>query len=1107
MKKLLLSTLVLLLSALSMYAQVTTSSLTGTIKDAKESLIGATVKATHQPTGTAYASSTNGDGRFTIQNMRAGGPYVIEITYVGYEPQKRDNIMLKLGEPYIFNAVLKESGTELGVVTVTATDPRSVLNSDRSGTVTNIGTREIATLPTITRSINDLTRLTPQSNPNSVGSVGGGNYRQNNITVDGSSFNNSFGIGTNLPGNGSPIPLDALEEISVNITPIDVRQSGFIGSSLNATTRSGTNEFSGSGYTYFRNQDNLGTRVKSFDKLIPAASDVKTYGARLGGPIIKDKLFFFASIESDKQTRVGQTKFASTPEAPFPASPIVNRPTRTELDEISQYLKDKYNYETGAYDGYGFASERLNIVARLDWNINKDHRFNIRYSQLESKNPSLISNSTNPLSTPSGYSNAYPLGGNRTDNNALAFQNSNYFQESNFYSLAGELNSTFGMFSNTLRGTYTNQNDPRSSESSVFPLVDILKDGRPFTSFGYEPFTYGNLRDVQAYSFVDYVQFTLGKHNLLAGVQADFSTTKNGFQRFGTGYYMFSSFDDFKADAQPLAYAKTFSLSPGYEQVFPTFKFAQYAVYAQDDFTVTDKLRLSFGLRGDFYYYPTPLATHPLIAALSFAGGEKLDTGNLPDYTSLISPRFGFNYDINGDRTFQLRGSAGIFSGGIPYVWIVSQAGDSGMLQFSQVIQDPANTPKFNPDINGNLPATQPVAGTSIPNSVSVISPKLKAPQTFKASFAVDKKLPWGITGTLEGIYNRDINTVAFRNANLVAPQNLNIAGYPDNRLMYPNATGEKFINVINSAGQVVPNNTLGAAALNTYVLDNASKGYYYSVTAKLEKQFNQGFSASLAYIKSSAKSLFDGGGDQPSGAWLGNATVNGSNNAEMGYAGFVVPDRVIANLSYKKEYLKNLGTTISLIFDGSSQGRVSYIYGGDLNRDGANADLIYVPKDPSEITFTPFTAGTAPNAVTYSAKQQSDIFFRLIEQDSYLTSRRGKYAERNGGLLPWFNQVDINILQDVFVNIGKKRNTLQFNLGIENLGNFLNSNWGVKNQIVNASILVPTNQAVLIPGGVTKPTFRLQFDDSNANAVLLRDNVSFASTYRMQFGLRYIFN
>ena len=1092
--------MMMLFATFSSLAQVTTGSMTGTVRDSKETIIGGTVKATHIPTGSVYATNTNAEGKFNLLNLRPGGPYKVEVTFIGLQPKTYEGIFLKLGEAYILNVTLAQTSRELAEVIVTA---GGVLSSDRSGAVTNIGTMEINTLPTISRSINDITRVTPQAQGSSIG---GGNYRQNNITVDGANFNNSFGIGSNLPGGqATPIPLDALAEISVNVSPVDVRQSGFIGGAVNLTTRSGTNEFSGSAYTYFRNQNNVGTKVKNYNELTPSPSDVKIYGARIGGPIIKNKLFFFGSIESDKQARPGQNAFAQTAALPFPTSPNARRPTVAELDNISKYLRDTYGYETGGYDGYGFESERLNIVARLDWNINKNNRFNIRYSQLKSKNPSFISGSTSPLSNSPVpvYGSA---GGSRTDNTALHFQNSNYFTDNNYYSLVGELNTTFlgGKFANTFRGSYTNQNEPRTSESSEFPLVDILKDGQPFTTFGYEPFTFGNLRDVESLNFIDYVQTTIGKHNLLGGVEFETSTTKNGFQRFGTGYYIYNSWDDFVNKANPRSYAKTFSLTPGYAQAFPTFKDSQFSAYFQDDFAATDRLRLSFGLRGDLYTYKQDLLSHPLVTPLTFANGEKLDTGILPSSAFLVSPRVGFNYDVKGDRSLQLRGSAGIYSGGIPNVWIVGQAGDSGLLQFTQIEQPTAGQTTvpfpFNPDPNFYLPAVSPTAGTSIPNALTFLGENLKAPQSFKTNLAIDKKLPGGIVATLEGIYNYDINQVYSRNPNLnpTTPAALNVAGYGDTRTIYSSTNSVKYVNLLN--GSNVPVATGGTRTFNTFVGDNKGGGYNYSISLQLQKQFTSGLSASVAYIRQEGKNYFDGGGDQFANTWTNNQTVNGSNNPELGYNGFV-PDRVIGTLSYRKEYLRNLGSTISLFYEGSSGGRISYVYSSDFNNDGANADLIYVPKNASEITFVPFTAG----GIIYSAAAQSDIFFRYLEQDNYLSSRKGKYAERNGGLTPWVNNIDLNFLQDVFVNVGKKRNTLQFNLTIENFGNFVNKNWGVRQGLVRNNILVPVSSRV--PGGTTAPTFRLQFDGATPQTQVFRDNVSFNSTYRMQFGFRYIFN
>ncbi len=1087
--------LLLLLSPFVMKAQITTSSITGTVKGAAdEPLAGATVTAIHQPTGTKYATTTRAGGQFTINNMRVGGPYTIEISFVGFVTDKQEDVYLKLAEPFLFTTTLKSGTGELTNVVLTTTGRRNpILNANRNGAVTNIGKVQIERLPSISRSVNDLTRATPQSNGSSVG---GGNYRQNNFTIDGADFNNSFGIGTNLPANGSPISLDALEEISVNITPYDIRQSGFIGSAINAVTRSGTNTFSGSVYKYFRTEKQRGDRVDKTTFIRPV-EEYDQFGLRVGGPIIKNKLFFFLNYEKETQPRTIQSRTAATPTAPFgAANPNVARPLATELAAISEYLFNTYGYVTDGYENYALNEERTKIMARLDWNISNKHKINFRYSQVEGGTPSPVSGSRSPLT-------GYATGAGRNDINAMWFKNSNYFQGANFYSFAAELNSNFGKLSNTLRGTYTYQNDSRESPSQIFPFVDILKDGTPFTSFGYEPFTFGNLRKVKMYSIVDNLSWNTGKHNWTVGVQADLSETINGFQRFGTSYYTFASWNDFISGVKPLDFALTYSLAPGFAQAFPSFKFAQLSAYGQDEIAVNKNLRLTFGLRLDQPGYPDvdEIVTHPLVAALTFANGEKINTGTLPKKRLMWSPRFGFNWDLYGDRSLQFRGGTGVFTGRIPFVWIVSQSGDAGMLQVTQTFVGQANTPgPFNPNPNAYRPTSVPAAGTVIPSTISAMDPDFKIPQTWKTSLAMDTKLPGGVVATIEAIYNKDLNTALFRNPNLVAPAALNVAGYPDKRLIYPSANNQKFINALTNAGQASPT---GTGAFNTIVIDNGNKGYYFSLTAQLQKQFRGGFFASLAYTKSMADNLFDGGGDQPLSAWQGTANVNGSNFPTLGYAGFVQPDRVIATFSYRKEYFKHLATTFSLVYEGGIQGRFSYTYSSDFNRDGTNFDLIYIPRNASEIDFVAQTV----NGVNYSAQQQSDLFFAYIEQDKYLRAHKGQYAERNGAQTPWRNQVDVKFVQDLFTNVGKNRNTIQFSVDIFNFGNLLNPSWGRVKAINASSILIPQNVASLTPGGTTRPTFRLATDRGNIITSTFRDVVSTASTYFMQFGIRYIFN
>lgn len=1063
----------------------------------EEVLPGATVQVLHIPTGAQYGVATDANGRFNIQNLRAGGPYTITTSFIGYATQTITDVYLKLGEPYILSASLKEEGTELNTVVVSGVQDRT-LNSDRTGAITSIGSRELQTLPSITRNINDFTRFTPQATSTSNGAIGGGNYRQNYITIDGSDFNNTFGIGTNLPAGGSPISLDALEQISVNITPYDIRQSNFIGSAINAITRSGSNEFSGSIYTFFRNQDQQGDEVRNNAKLIKQKFNENTVGFRLGGPILKDKLFFFVNAENTKTVRPGQQQFAATPDAPFGSSPNISRPTASQLTTISDYLRNTYGYETGAFDNYDFESSNLRLTGRLDWNINSNHRVSLRYSDVKSKTPSFLVGST----TGAGFN--YGAGAGRTNNNALWFKNSNYYQEANFTSIALEVNSLFGKLANTFRATYTNQNDPRSSDSKVFPFVDIMEAGTPYTSFGYEPFTFGNLRDVKSFSFVDFVTFTKGKHTLTGGIQIDLQETKNGFQRFGTGLYRFNSWNDFVTGQKPTDYAITYSLLPNFEQAYPKVGFAQYSAYVQDEIELTNRLKVTGGIRFDLPTFPSvpEIKTHPLVAALTFGEGQKVDTGVLPETRVMISPRIGFNWDIKGDRTVQLRGGTGLFTGRVPTVWIVAQSGDAGLLQFTQSYNGQANTPGVF-QVDPYRPATPPTPGSAIPSSISAINPNFKFPQTWKTNLAVDFKLPLGFVGTLEGIYNRDLSVAYGRNPNLVNPQPLNVAGYPDNRLIYPNGNA-KFINALTAAGQAVAGTEPTATgAFNPVVLSNGSDGYYWSLTAKIDKQFSNGISAFVAYTKSGSKVLYDGVGDQLLNTWSLTPIVGQANSPELSYAGYIVPDRIIAGISFRKEYLERFATSISLFYEGSSQGTFSYTYGGDLNRDGQNNDLIYVPKDPSEITFSAFTY----NGVTYSAQQQSDIFFRYIEQDKYLSSRRGQYAERNGALLPWRGQIDFRFAQDIFTNIGGKKNTLQFTVDIFNFGNLLNKNWGAFDVVNAPGILVPTNQSALAAGGAVKPTFRLQTDRNQPVTTTFRDNNSITSTYYMQFGLRYIFN
>jgi hypothetical protein len=1079
------------------FAQVTTSSLSGeVVEPSGEPSIGATVIAKHLPSGSVYSGLTNSSGRYNLANMRVGGPYHVEITFVGYQKAVFDEVYLQLGQPYVINHKFVEEGTSLDELIITS-NRNSVLNSDRTGAVTNVTRSQIENLPSISRSVNDLTRLTPQANGTAIG---GGNYRSNNFTLDGANFNNQFGIGQNIPAGGSPISLDAIEQISVNITPYDVRQSGFTGAAVNAVTRSGRNEFFGSAFTTYRNESLQGLFVDG-QKVQRNEMEIKQYGLSLGGPIIKDKLFFFVNVEQNKTNEPGPSKVAATASNPFGSANNIARPTADFLDNVSSFLKDKYGYETGPYQGYSNKSFNDKFFARVDWNISNKHKLNVRYNQVQSSEPRTVSTST------SGSNVSFAGGNNRLSNNALHFMNSNYFQEANLYSATAEYTGSLGKLNHSLRASWVHQFEPRTSGGGEFPLVDIKDGDAVLTTFGYEPFTFGNLRDVTTYTLNYDASYTLGKHTLTGGLQYETSLTKNGFQRFGTGYYIYDSWDEFANGGKASNYALTFPMTADGSQAFPSFKFGQTSLYLQDEFAVNSRLKLTGGIRLEMPTYPNveEIKTHPLVAGLNFLNGEKVDTGELPKAAVMVSPRFGFNYDVKGDRSLQIRGGSGVFTGRIPFVWIVAQSGDAGLLQATQVWSGKENTPAFSPDIKANYPAVLPPAGTFIPSSgISAMSKDLKFPTTWKSSLAVDVKLPWGIVATVEGIYNRDLNAVAARNVNLVAPTALNVAGYPDNRPIFPNANVDKYINKLNSAG--IPGS--GTTGFNTTVMYNDKGGHYASGMLQLTKNFQNGFSGSVSYVAAAAKNFGDGSGDQIINLWSIPFTSSNSNMASLGYTTNVLPHRVVGSVSYNNALIGKLKTGITVFYSGDNQSRYSYSYSSDFNRDGQVNDLIYVPKDASEITFLPIAAGnSAYGGKAFTAEEQSQIFFDLINNDKYLSSRKGQYAERNGAKLPWRNQFDLRITQDILRDIAGTKNGLQIFVDIFNVGNLLNNAWGTYDTSIG-NLLTPANTSSLVPGGAVKPTFRLNANNGNIiNGKTYRKNESISSTYYLQFGARITFN
>ena len=1043
------------------YAQVTTASIAGRITDQEGPVAGAAVLAVYGPTGATYYAVTDANGAYRINGITPGGPYTVSVDMLGYRKVENQGVYAPLGEAIVINSQLEAENLTLDAAVFVADASDSGMNIRRSGAGTAVSQKTMSALPSVSRSMNDVMKLTPQAASTSNGlAVGGGNYRSSYVTVDGAAFNNAFGIGSNLPAGGAPISLDAVEQMSVNITPFDVRHSGFTGGAINAVTKSGTNEYHASIYDYFSNQELQGHKVE--DKTLSISDYLDhTIGASIGGPIIKNKLFFFVNGEYTWDNVPGSSKVVSTGAgrtgANFnPKDGTVLRPTETFMNEVLDYLKTEYGYNPGRYQGYSLKTPDYKVMARLDWIINENNKLNVRLSHTHNYASNSPSNSVNPI-VPNPYDRSNY---GRTSNYAQFFESNRYYQEQNFTSLAAELNSRINNnLSNTFRFTWSHQDEPRSFEGGNFPTVDIMEPyvdangnstNAVLTSFGPDPFTYGNLRDVQTYVVTDELVWNKGIHNVTFGAQYEWNNTKNGFMQGGLGYYVYDSWEDFKAKKEPAAFAITHSNRDDLAQVYPSFKYIQTSLYAQDEISVSEYLKLTAGLRIELPVYPEidgNVNKEFLAKANESVTMKGLSTGDMPKSRVNFSPRVGFNWDVLKDRSVILRGGAGLYTGRIPFVWIVSVAGNSNCLQAQYILprNSAAKYPHFHKevsdiltDIYGGQFKAQDLAA---PTGATIIDKKLKMPTTVKASLAADVRLPWGIKGTIEGIYNKDIETVAaLRLGYVKTAGGLQLPGEPKARDSWKS---EGIKNSQNSA--------IAPYYLTNKDLDGNKlpKGHYYSITAQLSKDFNWGLSLMAAYTRSGSKGIQEGYGDQVSSLFSGgNYGVNGSNEPELGYSAFVSPNRLIANVSYKINEGKN-STTIGLFYEGYnhcfvgnySYTRYSYVL-GKLTGEGGSNNLMYIPTD-AQLEQMEFTS--ADNKAAFKA---------FLASDSYTKNHRGEYSTRGAKVAPWQGRFNLKVSHDFNIDVCGRNNTLQLGVDILNVANLFNSDWGLTKQVSTENIL-----------------------------------------------------
>ena len=1086
--------LVILISVIKVNAQETTAEIQGLITVGNAGIAGANITAIHQPTGTKYVTTSRNDGRYNLTNLKIGGPYLLQVTYVGLKPEQQDDITLLLGQTFKANFAMRETSSTLKEVVVSSNKQDKVFNNARTGSQETFNRNQITSLPTISRSYKDIIKLTPTYNS---GSFGGQSNQLNNITIDGANFNNSFGLAGDIGGQTgqNAVSLDAIEQIQVNTSPFDVKNGGFVGGGVNSVSRSGTNTYQGSVYEYFKSKDWQGYEVNGAPYTITVPKLDYSYdlkGFTAGGAIIKNKLFLFVNGEQESNTSPGTTWMASSSSNPANGS-TYSTANKDSLDKLANFLKSKYNYDPGPYQGYSFVSSSKRLTIKLDWNIDANNTFTFKYNYLRSADQKPASNSG---SVNSSY-------GRAAGNYAMPFYGAGYGINNNADVFIAELNTKLSnRMSNKLQVGYTALRDYRNAlTSKEFPMVDILDgNGQPFTSFGYELYTYGNKLNTDVYQLNDNLNIYAGKHEISVGLQSSFKKYLNGFSPNYEGTYRFASLNDFINSANGLGtkstvYSLSYTLGGG---AFPLVgpKDFEAGVYAQDKYRATDKLTITYGIRLDYSKFYNTFLYNPVVDTLTrFYKGIHANTGAAPNLAVQISPRIGFNYDAYGDQTLQIRGGAGLFQGAPPFVWISNQASNSGMALFGSFTNNNTNT--FSPDVNAYRPTA--TAGLSSSYSINVTDPNYKFPQVFKSTLAADKKLGNGWTLTAEGTYTKQFNASVFQN---IALPNTGLVKLSDGRWRFPYTSiyplGGKQMG--GTVAATANNPTIG----NAIYMTNSDAGYAWTGTLQIQK-ITRNFIFTAAYTRQEAKDAAVSGSTAAT-MWGSKATSENPNDFAIGYSNNYMPHRIIASVVYKKDFIKDQTTSIGMVYEGAPNYATSYYVNGDVNGDGQTSnDLMFVPKTQDQIRLINSSAvgGVADTRTQNELWQQLDAF---IANSPYLFSRRGQFAERNAYVLPWTHKLDLNFTQDVRFTVGKNKHTLRFTADIYNFTNLLNKDWGV--------FYVPTTTTPLVFSKIDTdgktPVYSFPYQDG-VNKVpytrAYRPSSSLGSRYQIQIGVRYLFN
>ena len=1040
-KRLLFSLLITVFSVVTSFSQVTTSKIQGLVSDnTSEGLFGANVIAKHMPTGTVAGTMTLDGGRYSLPNLRVGGPYTITISYIGFRTIEYTDVYLDLGTALDVNVQMVAESEQLDEVVIVG-GRNATFNNSRTGAETSVGQRELTKLPTISRSASDFTRLEPSA---SGGSFGGRNDQFNNFTLDGSIFNNPFGLDAATPGGqtgAQPVSLDAIEQIQVSTAPYDVTLSGFTGASVNAVTKSGTNKVIGTVYGFFRNQDLTGDKIKGQNIAVPKLEQTQI-GFSIGAPIIKDKLFLFVNYEQDKRSDLGQSWLPNNGDNNTGINE--SRVLESDLMEVQSLLAG-IGYDTGAYQGFTHASNSTKGLIKLDWNINEKNRLAFVYNFLDA----------------SRDLPAHPtaLGFRGPSSQILQFENSGYQINNNLKSVLVELNSTLAdNVTNKLQVGYTHFDDFRNSKSAPMPAFRIQDgSGGNYIVAGHEPFSINNRLDQKVFQLTNNLNISKGDHNYTVGFSFEKFQFDNSFNLGTYGYgdargyvgAFFGDFADMDAFRTGIANGLLTDAMANAQGVFDTknatdswalaeTNVGQMAFYVQDEWNVNDNFKLSYGIRFDkpLFFDSSEKAQDvidfpgnfyaPDVPYIDPSTGETVffDSTQMPNSDFLISPRVGFNWDVKGDKTIQFRGGSGLFTGRFPFVWLGNQIANPNIWFYQ------------------------------------VVDPDFKFPQVWRNSLGLDYKLENGTVLTTDLSYTKDINGAHVQNWGLSSPTG-SLQGV-DNRPVYTSSD-------------------VGNAA---YVFTNSDKGRTFNASFKAQRTFENGLYFMGAYNYLNSKDVNSIEAEITGDAFAFNPTLGNSNDATLAYSKYGDTHRIIgvASKTWKYAANNNWETTISTFFEYAQGGRFNYTYAGDINGDGSNLnDLIYVPT-ASEI-----------GSMQFSGAGQAEAFEQFIQQDDYLSDRRGEYAERYGALAPWRGKWDVKIIQELKLS---DTNSLQFTVDILNFGNLLSSDWGLVQQ---PDAVQPIGVSV---DGAGTPTYTFSED--------LRSTYVYDSTllsrWQAQFGIRYSF-